>query len=174
MRRMLVAVVFVTVAALGLLVFSDGSVELLGFEALVLLIVILALRLPGPVRREPAPEFRYRRDRVERLPPRLVGFERLVGFSRTSMVDFDHRLLPRLREIADARLLSTHGVTLTRSPKRAEELLGPPAWALLRPDRILVEDVGIPGPSARELDVLVTAIERIEGRDDAAPIGSRS
>ncbi|MDF1595548.1 MAG: hypothetical protein P1T08_05560 [Acidimicrobiia bacterium] len=171
---MLVAVVFVTIAALGLLVFSDGTVELLGFEALVLLVVILALRLPGPARRESPPEFRYRRDRVERLPPRLVRFERLVGFSRTSMVDFDHRLLPRLREIADARLLSSYGVTLAGSPERSEGILGAPAWALLRPDRVLIEDVGIPGPSVSELHALVTAIERIESRDGAAPIGSQS
>jgi hypothetical protein len=174
MRQMLLTVVFVTVSALGLLVFSDGTVELLGFEALVLFVVILALRSPGRTRGEVMAEFHYRRERVERLPPRLVRFERLVGFSRTSMVDFDHRLLPRLREIADARLLSTYGVTLAGSSKRVKEFLGESAWSLLRPDRILVEDVGIPGPSARELHALVTAIERIDGRDGAAPIGSRS
>jgi len=45
------------------------------------------------------------------------------------------------------------------------------AWNLLRPDRRLVDDVSVPGPSEQELDGFVTAIELIESDSSDPGLG---
>ncbi len=175
MSRILAVVAVLTAGALIVLIFADGTAEIVGFEALVLTMVFLALRgrSDGP-RRAPLPAFMLERRRAGRLPPRLVELERSVTFAGTSSFDFDHRLLPLLREIADARLLAAHGFTLAGSPDRAAAVLGDQAWSFLRPDRVPVDDVGLPGPALEEMDRLVAAIEAIGGAGDTATLGFRS
>ena len=96
-----------------------------------------------------------------------------MTFAGTSSFDFDHRLLLLLREITDARLLAAHGFTLAGSPDRAAAVLGERAWSFLRPDRVPVDDVGLPGPALEEMDRLVAAIEAIGGGSDTATLGFR-
>jgi len=171
MRSIVIGVLLLTVAALGFLVFSDGTVEIVGFEVLILVALLMALRKGDSDRRSIVPEFQFSRRQRSRLPPRLVDFEQLVGFSRTAMFDFERRLLPKLRDIADARLLDVHGFTTRDDPERAAAVVGPVAWNLLRPDRRLVDDVSVPGPSEQELDGFVTAIELIESDSSDPGLG---
>ena len=171
MRSVVLGVLLLTVAALSVLVFSDGTVEILAFDALILVVVLLALRRRNPGPNRELPDFQFSRRRPSQLPPRLVDFERLVGFSQTAMFDFERRLLPKLREIADARLLEVHGFTSSDDPERAAGVLGQVAWNLLRPDRDLVGEVSVPGPSGLELDQLVTAIEGVRGDSSAPGVG---
>lgn len=150
-----------TAIALGVLVFSDGTAEIVGFELLLLIVVIVALRPAVRTARVPVPEFEFRRVHTLRLPPQLVELERLVAFSQTSRVDFDRRLLPRLRAVAGDRLLARHGIDLEGDPQAAARFFGSEAWELLYPAGGPADDVALPGPSTGELEQLVMKIENL-------------
>jgi uncharacterized protein (DUF1501 family) len=105
----------------------------------------------------------YRRSQLEaalaeRTPsePGLDELERLqreVTLARVASFDLHHRLLPQLRQIADARL------------ERAGRVAGPDTlgrwWELLRPDREPPDDRFAPGIAVNELRDLVHDLERI-------------
>jgi uncharacterized protein (DUF1501 family) len=95
---------------------------------------------------------------TEREPsePGLHELERLqreVTLARVASFDLHHRLLPQLRQIADARL------------ERAGRVAGPDTlgrwWDLLRPDRRPPDDRFAPGIASDELRDLVRDLERI-------------
>ena len=173
MKRILIAVVGVTLVAIGILVFSDGTAEVFGFEVVLAILVFLALTTGRGRPRTPAADFRYRRLRATHLPPRLLEIERLVTFSLTSRMDFDHRLLPRLQTLVDDQLMSQRGFGLRDSPERAARVLGEEAWSILRTDRQPVDDVGVPGPTEGELESIVSAIEMLRNLSRSDQIGSR-
>ena len=89
-------------------------------------------------------------------PTRLPGLERMereVTLARASSFDLHFRLLPHLREIAQARL--------ERDGKTASpETLGR-WWELLRPDRPPPDDRFAPGISEADLRALVADLERL-------------
>jgi hypothetical protein len=85
--------------------------------------------------------------------PQLERLEREVTLSVSTAYDLHLRLLPTLREIAQARLESAG-----RSP--GPETLGR-WWELLRPDRAAPENRFAPGISARDLRALVDDLARI-------------
>jgi hypothetical protein len=172
-KRILIAVVGVTLVAIGTLVFADGTAEVFGFEVILVVLVFLALTTGRRRPKTPAADFRYRRLRSTQLPPRLLEIERLVTFSLTSRTDFDHRLLPRLQTLIDDQLMSQHGFGLQDSPERAASALGEEAWSFVRTDRRLVDDVGVPGPSEGELENIVAAIEALRNLNRSDQIGSR-
>ena len=99
-------------------------------------------------------------DRALARPPRpalpvaqLERVEREVTLGVASASDLHRRLLPQLREIADARLERSG-----RSP--GPDTLGR-WWDLLRPDRPPPEDRFAPGISQAELRELVADLERM-------------
>lgn len=161
MRRLTAIVIATTAAAGALLVFSDGAVEVLGVWALLILVVSLGLRDEGPVPRPAPPPPPRRPRRAEHLPPRLADLERMVAFSQTLRADFDRRVVPRLRTVADTRLRSDHGVAV--DDPHARDLLGPDAWEALHPARRANDGVD-EGVTYDEMDALVTAIERLDER----------
>lgn len=173
MKRILVTVVGVTLVAIGILVFADGTAEVIGFEVVLVVLVLLALITGRPRPKAPEADFRYRRSRTRHLPPRLLEIEHLVMFSLTSRSDFDHRLLPRLQTLVDDQLRSQRGFGLRDSPERAAEALGEEVWSILRTDRLPVDDVGVPGPSEGELESVVEAIEVLRNLNRSDRIGSR-
>jgi hypothetical protein len=89
-------------------------------------------------------------------PTRLPGLERMereVTLARLSSFDLHFRLLPHLREIAQARL--------ERDGKApSPETLGR-WWDLLRADRPAPDDRFAPGISEAELSELVADLERL-------------
>ncbi|NNC40098.1 MAG: hypothetical protein HKN95_05330 [Acidimicrobiia bacterium] len=173
MKRILVTVVGVTLVAIGILVFADGTAEVFGFEVVLVVLVLLALTTGRRRPKAPEADFRYRRSRTRHLPPRLLEIEHLVMFSLTSRSDFDHRLLPRLQTLVDDQLMSQRGFGLRDSPERAAEALGEEVWSILRTDRLPVDDVGVPGPSEGELESIVEAIEVLRNLNRSDRIGSR-
>jgi len=72
------------------------------------------------------------RPRPERLPE-LVRIERELEMATQSAFDTHYRLRPLLRELAETRL-ARRGIELDRPGSRAEELLGPDLWTIVRPD----------------------------------------
>jgi uncharacterized membrane protein len=79
--------------------------------------------------------------------------EREVSLGTTTAYDLHTRLIPQLRQIAQARL------------ERSGRAMGPdalgPWWELLRPDRPAPEDRHGPGISASDLRALVSDLERM-------------
>jgi hypothetical protein len=103
-------------------------------------------------------------DPLDVLPERPAELERLereVYLSLGSTFYLHHRLRPLLREIATNRLLLRHGIDLDGRPAEAEKLVGPEAWAWLRPDRKEPRDRWAPGPPLEELSAVVAALEKI-------------
>jgi hypothetical protein len=92
----------------------------------------------------------------EEPPARLAGLERMereVTLARASSFDLHFRLLPHLREIAQARL--------ERDGKApSPETLGR-WWDLLRPDRPAPDDRFAPGISEADLSALVADLEKL-------------
>ena len=92
----------------------------------------------------------------EEPPTRLAGLDRMereVTLARASSFDLHFRLLPHLREIAQARL-EREG----KAP--SPETLGR-WWDLLRPDRPAPDDRFAPGISEADLSALVADLERL-------------
>jgi hypothetical protein len=131
---------------LHLYVLAVGALTMLG------LITAASDALPRRRRDE------FDRALAERVAPRrrlpeLQRLEREVTLATSSSYDLHYRLLPHLREIAQARL--------ERQGKRlAPEHVGP-WWDLLRPDREAPDDRFSPGISERDLRALVDDLERM-------------
>ncbi len=91
--------------------------------------------------------------RPEKQLPELVKLEREVTLATASAYDLHYRLLPHLREIAQARLEQSG-----RSP--GPDTLGH-WWELLRPDRPAPDDRFAKGISQNELRALVADLARM-------------
>ena len=91
--------------------------------------------------------------RRERPPPELEKLKREVTLATASQYDLHYRLLPQLREIAQARLEQAG-----REP--GPETLGR-WWELLRPDRPAPEDRFSKGITQAELHALVADLARM-------------
>ena len=97
----------------------------------------------------------------EQAPPvaELERIDRLVVLGSSNSFDLHFRLRPLLREVAAERLHS-RGVGLDSDGERARELLGDPAWELVRADRELGQRYG-PGIAPGELEQVITALEHV-------------
>ena len=91
--------------------------------------------------------------------PRQIAFELRSSQDLASTLHF--QLRPRLRAIADDRLVVDHGLTLDRDTDAARRLLGDEAWGLLRVDRPPPTGRGRTTVSAAELERIVSAVERL-------------
>jgi hypothetical protein len=141
----------------------DAYLLFLGALALLALTRITREATEGPSEFERAvrpPRRRRAHDEPYRLPE-LARVEREVTLARLGAFDLHVRLRPTLREVAEHRLLSRHGVGLDEEPTRARELLGATAWDVVRPDRPAPEDRHAPGLERRQLREVVDALERL-------------
>jgi hypothetical protein len=102
---------------------------------------------------------RSARPRQKRVPE-LERLERELEMSTQSAYDTHYRLRPILREIAAVRL-GRSAVELDRPGSRAAELLGPDAWALVRPDSGRPDDHHAPGASLAEIERALEALESL-------------
>jgi hypothetical protein len=129
-------------------------IYLLFLGALLMLVVVSALSDAVP--RERRSQLTRALDEQRERPvmvPQLAKVEREVTLSIGNAHDLHTRLLPHLREIAEARL------------ERAGRTVGPDTlgqwWELLRPDRPEPADRFSAGIPERELRTLVTDLERL-------------
>lgn len=81
-------------------------------------------------------------------------WERTLDKAHSDSDTYARNVLPVLGELADERLRLRHGITRAGDPRRARELLGEPAWAVL-------SDPGRHGLKARDLETYVQAMERL-------------
>jgi hypothetical protein len=141
----------------------DAYLLFLGALVLYALTRITREATAGPSEFERAvrpPRRRRSHDEPYRLPE-LARVEREVTLAGVGAFDLHFRLRPTLREVAEHRLLSRHGVGLDEEPRRAQELLGGIAWDIVRPDRPVPEDRHAPGLERRQLREVVDALERL-------------
>lgn len=93
------------------------------------------------------------------LPARPYGrarhFEERLDLVRGDAQHFVQVVLPELRALADERLLVTRGITTASDPARAAVALGPHLQAFL------AADTRTRAPSRRELDAIVTELEKL-------------
>jgi hypothetical protein len=126
---------------------------------------LLMIWLVQTTRRASGAHLPSRYERALRPPParssarpgELARLERLVVLSAANAFDLHLRLRPRLRAIAEHRLVGRRGLPLD-SPE-ARRLLGEEVWEVVRPDRPPPEDRYAPGlpPEAQS-----AALDRIE------------
>lgn len=89
----------------------------------------------------------------DKAPREFERIEREVTLATSNAYDFHYRLLPHLREIAQARLERT-------GKQPSPETLGR-WWELLRPDRPPPEDRFAPGIKQSELRAFVADLEKM-------------
>jgi len=124
----------------------------------VLCLVTLTDRLPGNrnvfgsgLRPQATPD---------RSPAQLLRLAHIVEWSSASALDAHTRLRPELIAIADVRL-ARRGLRLPEDLAEARRLLGPVAWAFLRPDRPVPASRDAPGITEGELEQILTALEAL-------------
>lgn len=94
-----------------------------------------------------------------RRPAELERMEREIVVGAAAAVWARHRLLPRLRAAAAARLSVRHGIDLDRDPQAARDLLGEETWGLLHLPK--PADSAAPGISLQQVDTLLTRLESL-------------
>jgi hypothetical protein len=93
-------------------------------------------------------------------PATLARVEREVALATGTAFDVHFRLRPLLLTISTGLLLR-RGVDLERRTDRAEELLGPDVWELVRPDRPAPSDRTAPGIPIASVERAVDDLERL-------------
>lgn len=137
-----------------------GHVWLVVVLALALGVALGRLRHELP-RRPSAFDAAFARSPATRArPASLARVEREVTLACGTAFDVHFRLRPLIQPLA-AGLLLRLGVDLERSPKRAQELLGPAVWELVRPDREAPEDRTATGIPIETVERVVSDLERL-------------
>jgi hypothetical protein len=164
MRRHLLDLILIwfgSTVVLGYLLLSEPSWRTVVVRIYILLLGVLALfalltstteRLPSARRSQFDAALPHGSPPTRPLPE-LERMKREVALASSNAYDLHARLLPDLREIADARL--------ERSGRSAgPETLGA-AWELLRPDRPAPDDRFAPGIKEAELRSVVDTLARL-------------
>jgi hypothetical protein len=90
----------------------------------------------------------------------LARLERELEMATESAYDVHYRLRPIFREIAASRL-ARRAVDLSTDSRHAEQLLGPDAWAFVRPDAVRPSDHYAPGAQLGEIERAIDALEKL-------------
>lgn len=138
------------------------AVFLLVLCALGLLALVRTVSAAAPPPRESLFDRALRPKRPERTrPEELTRLEVDLAFGVESAGQLHSRVVPLLRSVAAARLVSRHGVDPARRPEAARRLLGDEVWALVRPDREPPRDLLARGIPLRTIAAAVDALERL-------------
>ncbi len=166
LNRSIAVAITATVWAGLFLVLLPGRAAIVGH---VWLVVVLALALGVALerlrrelpRRPSAFDAAFAPTRSTRArPASLARVEREVTLATGTAFDVHFRLRPLVQTLA-AGLLLRRGVDLERSPARAEELLGPEIWELVRPDREAPDDRTAPGVPIETIERTMDDLERL-------------
>ena len=155
-----------TVALLVALALA-GAARGLALYAYVLFLGALGLtltarRTSSSVRRTgPLERLVNRRGDHDGRAPQFESIARQLSAGQSSAFELHHRLRPLVRQIASTQLARRYGVDLDRRPERAQQLLGPRTWELVRPDREPPAERLLRGWSPKELADLVDELEQI-------------
>ena len=132
------------------------DVYLIFLGGLILVGLVVLTGRSGEKTESPFDTARRPRRRPPAVLPELDRLGRELSLGTQSAFDFHVRLRPVLREIAETRLAARG-----RRLEEAEELLGPDAWALVRPDRPSPTDRHAPGADPAAVRRFVDALEKI-------------
>lgn len=164
-RSIAVAITATIWAGLFLVILPDraalvGHVWLVVVLALALGVALERLRRDLP-RRPSAFDAAFAQHGTSRArPASLARVEREVTLATGTAFDVHFRLRPVLEPLA-ASLLLGRGVDVEREPARAQALLGPDVWELVRPDRPAPDDRTAPGLPIETVERVVADLERI-------------
>ena len=136
---------------------AEAYVLFLGALGVALLTRATSRTFPAPTASGIAGALARRPRKPERVAE-LERVERELEMAMQSAYDTHYRLRPILRELATARL-ARFAVDLDGAGDRAEELLGPDAWALVRPDVARPSDHHAPGVRLPSVERAITALE---------------
>lgn len=172
MRPGVTTAIFVATAIVVYTLLPGGTVALIGFEVLILIVAWMAIRriMTSATADDDEDDVdsglvgwalwrRFRAPTGKPAPTSLRRIEGLVRFSTRHAYTANERLVPLLRRLASERLAARHGVDLDSDPSRAEAILGAQAWAVLGDG-----GTGTPNDDDRaadeaSLEATVTAIE---------------
>ena len=134
--------------------------------AVVLLAAVVLRELLRTLNRGDEPASRVdralrRRGKATPAAAAFAGMEREIALAVASASHAHRRLTPLLRSAAAARLASHHGIVLERRPDLARQLLGEPAWELVRPDGPPPPNRRAAGPKREAIAAAVAAIEAL-------------
>jgi hypothetical protein len=90
----------------------------------------------------------------------LARVGRAVASGTASAGDLHLRLRPILRDIAIDGL-HRHGIELDDDPARAQQLLAPATWEIVRPNRPAPRDAFARGLPADQLDLVIDDLEAL-------------
>jgi hypothetical protein len=93
-------------------------------------------------------------------PASLARVEREVALATGTAFDVHFRLRPVLAAVSSG-LLRRRGVELEQRPERAQALLGPAVWELVRPDRVAPDDRAAAGLPIADVERAVDDLERL-------------
>jgi hypothetical protein len=165
--RTVTACVLATLCAVVVLITAPEHAALVG-HALLVVVLALALGLALGRLRDAMPRSASRFDAAfaparptRARPATLARMEREVSLATGTAFDVHFRLRPLLLTISTGLLLR-RGIDLARRPDRAEELLGPNVWELVRPDRPSPADRTAPGIPIASVESAVDDLERLE------------
>jgi hypothetical protein len=164
-RSIAVAVTATVWAGLFLVVIPDraavvGHIWLVVVLALALGTALERLRRDLPRRASSFDAAFAQRGTSHARPASLARVEREVTLATGTAFDVHFRLRPLLQSLS-ASLLVRRGIDLERNPARAEALLGPDVWELVRPDRPTPGDRAAPGVPIETVERVVADLERI-------------
>lgn len=94
-------------------------------------------------------------------PPSLAKLEREVSMGAENAFDTHFRLRPLFRDVTASLLLARHGIDLGRHPGRAQAVVGPDLWELVRPSAEAPTDRSGPGVPVATIEAAVADLERI-------------
>jgi hypothetical protein len=164
-RRRLAATAGTAAAIVAIaLALSGGARGIALYLYLLLLALVAVVALGRRIRNAWPSTPRFEQLLPPRVEPerRVLQLEGLAGrLDHPNAFDLYERIRPLVRRIVAAQLARGHGVDLDRRPERAEQLVGPRTWQLIRPDLAAPADSWGPTWSARELDELVTELESV-------------
>ena len=132
-------------------------IYLLVVGALALLTGTAATAYAARRRRSAFDEAMRRRPPDHGRPEELVRLERQVALSTENAADFHFRLRPSLVAAVDGAVWRRYGLPL----ERAEPLVSPALWDVVRPDCPMPVDRRAPGPALGEIEALLDEIERM-------------
>jgi hypothetical protein len=166
-RRRIAAVVAGGIVAVAIALALSGSARGIALYAYLLFLVLIAVLTIG--------------SRIRRVWPRTQPFERLIPWrpphdgrvpqletlsgrlsgGQPNAFDLYHRIRPLVQQVVVARLARGYGIDLETRPERAQRLVGPRTWELIRPDLEPPRDSWGRTWSVDEMEALVTELEQL-------------
>jgi hypothetical protein len=166
-RRRILTTAGLAAVLIGIALLLSGAARGIALYAYLLLLVLMAVVMVGSrIGRAWPPTPRFERLIPPRVEPegRVLQLEGLVGRlagGSPNAFDLHQRVRPLVRQIVAAQLARGRGIDLDSRPDRAEQLVGPWTWQLIRPDAAAPADSWGQTWTRPEMNALVSELEQL-------------